>query len=193
MDRFESLVAALDEIYLRKHEPAVRGVRDELVEPKNIAMLCFLADVLKSTNTFQTVLQENEQQMKLSQAEVNLKNNEKTLKTIASLLSDRRRLTIKNNIKKLEKEIESLKKIFVILLRPPQKNWFEASLSVRHKDISIILELAGLIPPSTAEVECWFSLMKLICTKFRKSMTAQTLSNCMRICKFRQLTDSHAI
>ena len=72
--------------------------------------------VLKSKLEF-----ENEQQMKLSQAEVNLKNNEKTLKTMASLLSDRRRLTIKNNIKKLEKEIESLKKIFVILLRSPQK------------------------------------------------------------------------
>ena len=45
LDRFETLVAALDEIYLRKSEPAVRGLRDDLVKPKTIAILCFLADI----------------------------------------------------------------------------------------------------------------------------------------------------
>ena len=57
LDRFETLVAALDEIYLRKSEPAVRGLRDDLVKPKTITTLCFLADILKSTNILQTVLQ----------------------------------------------------------------------------------------------------------------------------------------
>ena len=55
LDSYGSLVAALDAIYIRKYEPAVRGVQDELVEPKNIALLCFLADVLKSTSL--TILQ----------------------------------------------------------------------------------------------------------------------------------------
>ena len=58
LDRFKTLVAALDEIYLRKSEPAVRGLRDDLVKPKTIVTLCFLADILKSTNILQTVLQD---------------------------------------------------------------------------------------------------------------------------------------
>ena len=353
LDRFESLVAALDEIYLRKHEPAVRGVRDDLVEPKNIAMLCFLADVLKSTNALQTTLQgsrlnfldippavdkliaalkkkaenpeepsggyfsrlnefleiasksagsrfntrsssgfdakvfkantiepfirdlieeienafdipehmkgftildplaiplnaeslssfdsegiaslgefygqavkvkndimpplvdaealkiqyevykvfilkgklefENEQRTKLSKAEVKLVNNEKTKSTMSSLLSDRKLLIIEKNIKKLRKEIDDLNKNLVYTFEIASKEWFESPLSAQHKDISTVLELTGLIPPSTAEVERSFSLMKLICTKLRKSMTTDTLSSCMRICKFRKLKDA---
>ena len=57
LDRYESLIAALDAIYDRKYEPAVRGVRDELVREKNIVTLCFLADILKSNNVLQTILQ----------------------------------------------------------------------------------------------------------------------------------------
>ena len=57
LDRCESLIAALDAIYARKYEPAVRGVREELVQEKNTATLCFLADILKSTNVLQTSLQ----------------------------------------------------------------------------------------------------------------------------------------
>lgn len=37
LDRYEALVASLDAIYLRKQEPAVRGLRDELIQPKVIA------------------------------------------------------------------------------------------------------------------------------------------------------------
>ena len=61
------------------------------------------------------------------------------------------------------------------------------SLSTCHNDISVILTLAPLIPPSKAEVERSFSLKKLICTKLRKSVTTDTLSKCMRICKFQEL------
>lgn len=57
LDRYEALVASLDAIYLRKQEPAVRGLRDELIQPKVIATMCFLADVLQSTNTLQIILQ----------------------------------------------------------------------------------------------------------------------------------------
>lgn len=53
LGRYESLISALDAIYTRKYELAIRGVRDELVQVKNIAMLCFLADILKSTNVLQ--------------------------------------------------------------------------------------------------------------------------------------------
>ena len=44
--------------------------------------------------------------------------------------------------------------------------------------------LAALVPPSTAEVERSFSLMKLICTKLRKRLLNEDLSAPMRICKY---------
>ena len=56
---FDSLIAALDAIYAIKREPTVNGVRDELVQEKGIAILCFLAGILKSTNVLQTILQES--------------------------------------------------------------------------------------------------------------------------------------
>ena len=56
---FNSLIAALDAIYAIKCEPAIHGVRDELVQEKRIAILCFLAGILKSTNVLQTILQES--------------------------------------------------------------------------------------------------------------------------------------
>ena len=57
LDRYEAFMAALDAIYVRKKEPAVLGVRDELVKPNTIATMCFLADVLQLTNILQCVLQ----------------------------------------------------------------------------------------------------------------------------------------
>ena len=45
-----SLVAGLDQIYVRKHEPAAHGLRDSLAKSKVIAALCFLTDVLLSIN-----------------------------------------------------------------------------------------------------------------------------------------------
>ena len=57
LDRYEALVAALDAIYIREKEPVVLGVRDELIKPNTIATMCFLADVLQLTNTWQCVLQ----------------------------------------------------------------------------------------------------------------------------------------
>ena len=47
----------MDAIYAKKYKPAVCGVQDELVQEKNIPMLCFLADILNSTNVSQTILQ----------------------------------------------------------------------------------------------------------------------------------------
>ena len=41
LDRYEALVAALNAIYLRKQEPAVRGLCDNLIKPITIATLCF--------------------------------------------------------------------------------------------------------------------------------------------------------
>ena len=42
LNRYETLVVSLDEIYHSKHKPAVRGLRDNLVKSKIIVMVCFL-------------------------------------------------------------------------------------------------------------------------------------------------------
>ena len=55
--RYKALVAALDAIYLCKREPAVRGLRDNLIKPITIATLCILTDVLSMTNSMQRFLQ----------------------------------------------------------------------------------------------------------------------------------------
>ena len=56
-DRCEALIAALDAIYLRKQDPAVRGLHDNLIEPITITTLCILTDVLLRTNSMQRFLQ----------------------------------------------------------------------------------------------------------------------------------------
>ena len=60
-----------------------------------------------------------------------------------------------------------------------------------HQDISKIIEMAALIPPSTAEVERSFSRMNLISTPLRKRLSAENWGHCMRICTFpRSLTEN---
>ena len=57
LDRYEAFVGALDTIYLRKMEPGVCSVMDDLVNPTTVAALCFVADVLHFSNILQCVLQ----------------------------------------------------------------------------------------------------------------------------------------
>ena len=53
----------------------------------------------------------------------------------------------------------------------------------------LLLTLAPLIPPSTAEVERTFSLMKLFCTGKRKRLSNEDLGACMHICKYKELSE----
>ena len=69
------------------------------------------------------------------------------------------------------------------------KSWYSSNLCTCHGDMTKILTLAALIPPSTAEVQQSFSLMKLICTRLQRSLTSEHLSACMIISKFRELAD----
>ena len=72
------------------------------------------------------------------------------------------------------------------------KDWCtDNKLISMHQDITKIIEMAALIPPSTAEVERSFSLMNLISTPLRKRLSVENLGHCMRICKFpRSLTEN---
>ena len=54
---------------------------------------------------------------------------------------------------------------FYILL----EYWMLSPFSDSHKDMTAFILLGLLIPPLTAEVEQYFSLMNLICTWLRKA------------------------
>ena len=66
------------------------------------------------------------------------------------------------------------------------KQWAESGCANRHPDIMRILNLV---------VERTFSPMKLICTKLRNRLSQENLGACIRIGKFRELTekDFHSI
>ena len=57
LDRYPQLVEALSKIYERKKEPAVQGLLQQLTHPETGATLCFLSDVIDSTNSLQVFLQ----------------------------------------------------------------------------------------------------------------------------------------
>ena len=91
----------------------------------------------------------------------------------------------KQKIRELEREADTLKhnQIYTCDLLP--KDWCaDPALSSAYPDITTLLKLAALIPPSTAEVERSFSLMNLILAPLRKRLLPENLSHCMRICKF---------
>ena len=67
--------------------------------------------------------------------------------------------------------------------------WFQNAAAINHPNVSKILTIAALIPPSTAEVERSFSLMKLISTRLRNRLKQENLSHCMRICKYHKELD----
>ena len=143
-------------------------------------MLFILEDHLKYKNN---------QTFNLSLAEQTLKNKEKSKQTLASFLSKQKLIKVDKNIKTHQSDVEELKKIIKIHFWNCHKIMFCLISVSTHNDMSVILVLAALIPPSTAKVEHSFSLMKLICTRLRKSMSSKTLCNCMWICKFREMTN----
>ena len=132
---------------------------------------------------------EEKQRGKLDNAQKEKSKSEKRLETLGDLISQKKRIREQKNIKTLEKEIETLQKMqkftFVVMLQ----RWYnDKTLAAKHPDITRILLFAALIPPSTAEVERTFSLMKLICTRLRVSLTQVSLAHCIRISKFRTLS-----
>ena len=84
----------------------------------------------------------------------------------------------------LEKEEESLSNKLSYNFDIVLEQWMESDYAVWHGKITKLLILAALIPPSTAEAERSFSLMKFICAKLRNRLTNENLSFIMRICKY---------
>ena len=97
----------------------------------------------------------------------------------------KKKIKIEKSIKTLENEIESLSKKQNYSFEVMLEQWLGSDYAVRHCEITKLLILASLIPPSTTEVERSFSLIKLTCTKLRKRLTNENLTELMRICKYK--------
>ena len=132
---------------------------------------------------------ENKQQAALTKVQQQLHGEKHSRESLKAISSKRKLIQMDKNIKLLEKrEADLLSKqdyTFEIMV----KSWMESGLLLRHPDITKLLTLAALIPPSTAEVERSFSLMKLVCTRLRNRLLTETLSHCMHICKFQEFTE----
>ena len=96
----------------------------------------------------------------------------------------------KQKIRELEREADTLKHNQIYTFDLLLKDWCaDPALTSVYPDITTLLKLAALIPPSTAEVERSFSLMNLILTPLRK-LLPENFSHFMYICKFpRALSD----
>ena len=103
----------------------------------------------------------------------------KTKATFYSIYCKRKIATLDKNIKSLKTKIEKLTKTKDYFFEVMLKKWAESGCKNRRPDMTRILNLAALIPPSTAEVEHTFSLMKLICTKLRSSLSQENLGACI--------------
>ena len=119
-----------------------------------------------------------------------LRLKEKIEKALTTNLSKRQRSEKKIQLKELEEELVELRKKQKASFNLIHKEWLAQGFGSKHPVVTKMLEYAALIPPSTAEVERVFSTMKLICTRLRKSLTSINLSHCIRISKFRDLTDN---
>ena len=124
------------------------------------------------------------QKADLSKISMHLNREKSKLATLSNILSKRKKIKIEKSIKTLENEKESLSKKQNYSFEVMLEQWMGSDYAVRHYEITKLLILAALIPPSTAEVERSFSLMKLICTKLHKWLTKENLMALMRICKY---------
>ena len=130
---------------------------------------------------------EHKQQSALARAKQQLQQAKRSREALKAISSKRKLLEMDKNIKKYEQKEDELSNIQEYTFEIMLSSWIKSDLAIRHPEITKVLKLAALIPPSTAEVERSFSLMKLICTRLRNRLLTENLGHCMRICKFRDL------
>ena len=124
---------------------------------------------------------ESNQSSFLAETNKKIAHGEGEIELLQSVLTKTKIAKKKQRIASLEKERQSSKK---------KKDWCTGNISM-HQGIIKIIEMATLIPPSTAEVERSFSLINLISTPLCKRLSAENLGYCMRICTFpRSLTEN---
>ena len=153
--------------------------------------------LIEEYKTFKTFLfkkrvkWESLQQSSLASVEQQRHEIQNEIDLLGSLMNATKKLKKNQKLGSLDREIATLKKRLAYTFEEVLKNWMGHSASVRHPAITRILNLAALIPPSTAEVERSFSLMNLISTPLRRRLNQESLGQCMRVCLFpRKLTNA---
>ena len=72
---------------------------------------------------------------------------------------------------------------------PQPQQWMTFKYAIQYPNITKVLTLAALIPPSTVEVERNLNLIKIICTRTTKRLNHENLDACMHICKYKELSE----
>ena len=97
-------------------------------------------------------------------------------------------MRLQKSIKETSASIKALKQNASYTFEMALHDWLE-ECSLQYPNISRLITFAALIPPSTAEVERLFSLMKLVKTPIRKRLLPDNLADCIRISKFGKFSD----
>ena len=93
---------------------------------------------------------ETKQKADLSKISMRLNGEKSKLATLSNILLKRKKIKIEKSIKTLENEKESLSKKQNYSFEVMLEQWMESDYAVRHSEITKLLILAALIPPSTA-------------------------------------------
>ena len=129
------------------------------------------------------VKQQNIREVSLETEQIKLEGYKNQLEH-GEFLSKRKRLKLKRDVHFSEKNIEQMNKKQKYEFMDAFSAWKCSMYCENHLDLFKMLHLIALIPPSTAEVERLFSLMNLISTPLRRSLSPEHLSQCIRISKF---------
>ena len=150
-------------------------------------------DVFKKVALNNRNMFESTQKADLNKVEEQIVSKKKEIELLKSMLTKTNIEKEKQKIRELEREADTLKHNQIYIFNLLLKDWCtDPALTLAYPDITKLLKLAALIPPSTAEVERSFSLMNLILTPLRKRLLLENLSHCMHICKFpRALSDAN--
>ena len=128
---------------------------------------------------------EETQQDKSDKAKTEKSKSEKLLEMLGDLVTKRKQAKEHKKIKNLEKEIDILQNMQTFSFDVMLQEWcHDLYVTSKTYEVTKMLFLPALIPPSIAEVERTFSLIKWICTR----LTQASLVHCMRISKSRTLS-----
>ena len=133
------------------------------------------------------------QSSSLSQTNKKISVGEREIELLQSILRKTKIAKKKERIASLEKDWDNFIKKQNYNFEIKLKDWCtDNKLISMYQNITKIITVASLIPPSTAEVERSFSLMNLIWTPLCKCLSGENLGYYMRIWKFpRNLTENY--
>ena len=135
-------------------------------------------DIFKKIVAAKKLKYEPSQSSSLSETNKKITNGKREIELLQSILTKTKIEKKKQKIGSLEKERDNFIKKqnynFEIML----KDWcIDNKLISMHQDITKIIRIAALIPPSTAEMERSFSLMNLISTPLSKCLWTEYLEH----------------